>query len=185
MNETISEDQCESATKRLERSVALLRDRIRLLEDENTRFVDMLAARGVEARHRSKMSLELPSPISDTADGYVEAVALMSGPERQLLSELVGGEKPLLLLKSGSRADVGAWFRKSSVWVCALPKQIVLFAAGRKPFSQKIPFSFLGESMYNHVTGEVVFAPAQGLSMRSVKLPPMDGYQLLAQIYGA
>ncbi len=183
VNETVSDAHNEAAVKRLDRSVALLQDRIRLLEEENAKFVDMLAERGVEVRLSSEISLELPDPIRAPAEANLEAVALMREAERGLLEELTGDGEPLLVLRSGSRADTGAWFRKGVVWLCALSSEVVLFAAGRSPFVQKTDFSFLKESMYNHVTGEVVFAPAQGLAMDAVKLPPMDGYQMLAQIY--
>ncbi len=182
MNETVSDAHNEAAVKRIERSMALLQDRIRLLEEENAKFVDMLAERGVEVRSSSKMSIELPEPIRDVSDANIEAVTMMNEAERGLLGELTERNQ-LLVFRSRSRVDTGAWFRKGAVWVCALRAEVVLFAAGRNSFVQKRHFSFLKESMYNHVTGEVVFAPARGLAVGAVRLPPMDGYQLLAQIY--
>ena len=36
---------------------------------------------------------------------------------------------------------------------------------------------------YNHVTGELVLAPPRGIRITSAGMTPIDGYQLLAQIY--
>jgi hypothetical protein len=69
------------------------------------------------------------------------------------------------------------------VWSAATTKEVVLFAAGRRPFIEEIPFTHLYKSLYNHITGEVVFAPAEAESMTRIRLSPSHGFQLLAQIY--
>lgn len=186
MNKGLSQahdEATEAAVKRLGRTVALLQDRIRLLEEENVRFADMLTQRGVDVRPSSKIGLELPPAVREPLDGNAEVLALMTLAERKLLDDLCPNEQVLLLLKSDSRTDTGSWLRGGRVWVCATRKELVLLAAGRKPLIQKTPFPVLRESLYNHVTGEVVLAPAGELTLNRIKVPPLEGYQLLAQIY--
>lgn len=186
MNKGLSQahdEATEAAVERLERMVLLMQDRVRLLEEENVRFADMLMERGVEVRPSSKIALELPPAVREPLDGNAEVLALMTPPEQKLLKDVCANEQVLLLLKSDSRTDTGSWLRGGRVWVCTTLKEIVLLASGRKPFFQKTPFPVLRESLYNHVTGEVVLAPAGDLRLNRFKVPPLDGYQLLAQIY--
>ena len=168
----------------LERTVALFLDRITLLEEENARFADMLKERGVDARPSSKIALELPPVIREPLDQNSETRALMTSLELKLLEDVCGNETVLVLFKSDSLVDTGGWFRRSRVWVGATAEELVLLAFGRNPFFQKTPFQVMRESLYNHVTGELVLAPVRQLTLNSVKVPPLDGYQLLAQIYG-
>lgn len=109
--------------------------------------------------------------------------ALMTPSERKLLEDVCGNEPVLVLFKSDSFVDTGGWLRRSRVWVGATAKELVLLAFGRKPFFQKTTFQVLRESLYNHVTGELVLAPAGELTLNSVKVPPLEGCQLLDQIY--
>ena len=39
------------------------------------------------------------------------------------------------------------------------------------------------DSQYNHVTAQLALAPVQRLPFRGLNVPPIEGYQLLAQIY--
>ena len=105
--------------------------------------------------------------------------------ERRLLDQASGGADWFMLLKTGSRVDVGEWLCNGRVWLCATASGVVLVASGRVPFVQQIPFERLRESVYNHITGEVVFAPEKTLKLKRVKLAALDGYQLLAQIHGS
>ncbi len=183
MNDNTAECLDEERVRRLERNVSILQDRIRLLEEENAGLENMLSEYGVTVHRVSKITRELPPPILHPSEAVLEDVSLMKDQEKMLLEELCPRNKALLVLKSGSKVDVGYWFRKGAVWVCATPGEIILLAAGPKPFAQKTPFHFLRESLYNHVTAQVVLAPAPGLAMRSFRLSPLDGYQVLAQIY--
>lgn len=186
MNKGLSQahdEATEAAVERLGRTVVLLQDRIRLLEEENVRFADMLTERGVDARPSSKIGLELPPAVREPLDGNAGVLALMTLAEQKLLEDLCPNEQVLLLLKSDSRTDTGSWLRGGRVWVGATRKELVLLASGRKPLFQKTPFPVLRESLYNHVTGELILAPARELTLNRIKVPPLDGYQLLAQIY--
>ncbi len=173
----------DAVIERLERTVALLQDRISMLEVENTKFSDMLKERGVDMQSSSRIALELPPVIRKPVDRNSEVLAMMTPSERKLLEDICLDEPLLLVLKSDSLIDTGGWFRRSRVWVCATTQELGLLAFGRSSFFQKTPFRALHESLYNHVTGELVLAPALELKLPCVKVPPLDGYQLLAQIY--
>ncbi len=143
----------------------------------------MLKERGVEVQPSSKITLELPPVIHEPLDRNSEMLALMTPSEGKLLEDMCVNESVLVLFKSDSFVDTGSWFRRSRVWVAATAKELVLLAFGQKPFFQKTTFQVLRESLYNHVTGELVLAPAGELTLNSVKILPLEGYQLLAQIY--
>ena len=177
------QEEQEAENERLKRNLTLLQDRIALLEQENTAYAGMLKERGVDVHASSQIALELPPIITCPLEATAEVFALLTAAQRSLLDEIRGTESVIMLLKSDTLVDTGGWFRRSEVWVCALPRELALFAAGRKPFLQKTPYASLRASIYNHVTVEVVLAPARGLKQRTLKVPPLEGYQLLAQIY--
>jgi hypothetical protein len=177
------EAQMAATVERLKRNLALLQERIALLEQENTAFAGMLKERGVDVRASSQMAQELPPPLIRPLESNAEVFGRLTQAQRELLNELRGADFIFMLLKSGSTVDTGGWFGRGEVWVCALARELALFAAGRKPFLQKTPFTHLNESLYNHVTGELILAPSQGLKLARAAMPPLDGYQMLAQIY--
>lgn len=177
------EEQLEVEIDRLKRAVALFQDRIALLEQENMALAGMLKERGVNVRASSKIALELPPPIRTRTNAVDEMRALTTAAERRLLDEICPNTGVLALWQSDSDADVGYWFVRRRVWICAGPRELTLLACGRRPFIQQVPFSHLRKSLYNHVTGELVLAPEEELKMSRVKLPALDGYQVLAQIY--
>jgi hypothetical protein len=78
---------------------------------------------------------------------------------------------------------VGHWFSKGRIWACALAGELAMFAYGRRPYLERVPFRLLQQSLYNHVTGEVVLAPARDVRVDSLRVTPAEGYQFLAQIY--
>lgn len=185
MNKTdrAHEEMLEAEIARLKRTLALLQDRISLLEEENSTWADMLKERGVDVRAHSLIALELPPPLTQPLPPRAEIFAIMTPAERRLLAEVRGADPILMLLKSDSTVDTGGWFSRQQVWVCALARELALFAAGHKPFLQKTPYAHLRESIYNHSTTAVVLAPSRGLKLHTLAVPPLEGYQLLAQIY--
>jgi hypothetical protein len=62
---------------------------------------------------------------------------------------------------------------------------LILLAAGRQPLAQRVQFMHLYESLYNPVTGELVLGPDREYRVGQVQLPPVEGSQVLAEIYGA
>lgn len=172
----------ESRLARLTRTVDLLRDRIRMLEDENHALATKLKEHGIEVHESSKTKLELPAPathpLENPADGHG-----MEEPERELFDELCRDDNVYLLLRSETKVDVGQWLGNGAVWAVAGETELTLMAGGKKPFCEKLPYSHLYKSLYNNVTGEVVLSPAEEARVGGVKLSPVEGYQLLAQIY--
>jgi len=47
---------------------------------------------------------------------------------------------------------------------------------------ERVPFAELGESFYNHVTGEVALVPAEGARVRKLRMSPVDGRALLKEL---
>ena len=129
------------------------------------------------------ITLELPRPRTAALDRAAADFAAMSKRERALSDEVLGAEEVFFLVKTGTRADVGRWYRRSRVWACALARELVLFACGRNPYAERIPFAELRGSVYNPVTGELALAPAGSARLRNLRMTPLDGYQMLAQIY--
>lgn len=102
--------------------------------------------------------------------------------ERALLGHLAAGPFPGVLYPTRSRVDVGYWFGRRRVWCGLWPDRLLLFAFGRRPFAQWLPVSELGESLYNHVTGEVILAPASGARCWRLRLAPLEGYEFLERV---
>ena len=110
----------------------------------------------------------------------------MRRSERQLQDELcTDGPSPrggASVFRTRTRVDTGGWLGKSRVRVCLTGDELVLFAAGRRPFVERIPVPSLGESFYNHVTGEVALAPAEGARVKRLRIRPVEGYALLGEL---
>lgn len=87
-------------------------------------------------------------------------------------------------LQTQTRVDTGGWGLNPRLRVTALNKELVLYAAGKRPFIERQPFQLLGESHYNHVTGELMLAPGGDARVRRLRLPPIEGQELLDQIQG-
>lgn len=179
-------DHDEALAQRIEqltRTVILYQSRIKLLEEENTRFSEMLRQRGVNVRAGSKLAVELPPPVTAPIPDGAEIFEEMSPAERALFRECSAGEPFFVVVKTKTGVDTGGWLSRGRLWMAALKNDIVLAAAGKKPLLERIPFLHIQESLYNHVTGELVLAPPRGIRVTSAEMTPIDGYQLLAQIY--
>ena len=94
----------------------------------------------------------------------------------------MGNAEIRVLMKTHTKVDVGHWLRNGWVWVCVTATELILLASGRVPFVQRAPLEHAQKSAYNHITGEVIFAPAEAMKLRRVILPALDGYQLLAHV---
>jgi hypothetical protein len=102
---------------------------------------------------------------------------------RRMLESLVGDEAVYYLGRTQTKVDVGAWFRKGRVCICVLAGEAVIFAKGKRPYVERIRLGRLRESKYNHVTGELTLAPESATQVRGLKLPPLEGLQIIAQIH--
>ncbi len=131
---------------------------------------------------RSPIELELP--VAATTPLVREAALERLGKAPRALADDALGEAPVfLVLRTGARADTGGWLGGGRVWVFALARELLLLAAGKFPYVERIPFAALRGSVYNAVTGELVLAPAPGARVRRLRVPPRSGYQVLSQIY--
>jgi len=126
---------------------------------------------------------ELPQATTKPLDWAAGALAAMTDAEQTLARQLAAGQPVCFAARTASTVDVGRWSGPGRLWALALPRELALLAHGPRPFAERIPFSLLRESTYNPVTGEVVLAPAPHHAVRGLRLPPLEGYQLLAQIY--
>ena len=109
--------------------------------------------------------------------------ARLGGARRRFLDAAVGDEPVFGVVKTGARVDVGSWLRKRRVTACLLKRDLFLFAPGKRAYAERIPFDELRESQYNHVTGEVMLAPAESSQVKRLKATPLAGLKILAHIY--
>ena len=165
---------------------AQLEDRVRLLSLENEELLQQLKDAGVPARQPVLHAERLPPPLTEPdATAIAEATGRLTGAERRLRERLCSGQELLMLLPSGTSTDVGLWIVPRRVCVAVTRTEVALFAAGRQPLAQRVAFEHLYASLYNAITGELVLAPNREYRVARVKLPPLEGTQVLAQIYGA
>ncbi|MBN2301854.1 MAG: hypothetical protein JXN60_04995, partial [Lentisphaerae bacterium] len=87
------------------------------------------------------------------------------------------------IVKTATSTDVGSWISKRKIWACCLAEELLLIAGGQKPFIEKTAFRQLTDSMYNHVTANLMLAPAEQLTVKRLKMSPHDAAQVLAQIH--
>jgi hypothetical protein len=126
--------------------------------------------------------LELPPPVREP----LEKAALprgLSARARAYVQGLLGEDDLYVAVRSRTAVDVGSWLGGRRVVVCALKGALVLAAHGPRPYAERAPYAALRESQYNHVTGELVLGPAPDAAVRRLRMAPLDGYQVLAQIY--
>jgi hypothetical protein len=105
-----------------------------------------------------------------------------NGLERLLLSEALGGAEPRLLLHTRTPVDTGRWWRRSPLWLCVTPEEVILFAVGRRRYLERIPVDDCRASSYNHATGELVLAPAETPRFRCLRMKPSEALRVLALI---
>lgn len=176
-------DSTDKSLERLHNEITVLHQRIKRLEEENAAFAGMLKEKGVEVQSISKISFELPPPETQPLAKDDEAFSLMSDDERGLMENVTDGKPVFVVVRSETQVDTGSWIKKSPVWTGTTDSEVFMFAAGKKPVIDRISFSQLQKSIFNHVTGCLILAPAAELKISSLAMAPLDGYQLLAQIY--
>ena len=134
----------------------------------------------------SSIRFELPPARIEPLDTRRSVYPRMGYRERFLAEQLIGSEDVFVAARTGTKIDVGSWLLRGRVWLFAVRGGLVVVACGlcgRNVRAERIPFEQLRESRYNHVTGELALAPVKGLPFRGLKLDPIDGYQILAQIH--
>jgi hypothetical protein len=175
----------QQTIEHLQFNLGQMENRIRVLERENEELVQKLKDAGVVARvpslglDRLPVLLEAPDTVAVQA-----ARAAMTQAERALLDRVCGPEEVMLLYQSETRTPVGLWMIDRVVWVAVTREAVIFLASGRRPLAQRVSFLHLYESLYNPVTGELVLGPDREYRVGQVRLPPLEGSQILAQIYG-
>lgn len=109
-------------------------------------------------------------------------VQRMWGFQKVQWTKVAPQEPVTFRVRTCTKVDVGQWFSNGRVWLFCAASNIVLMAAGRRPLVETVPWSEAKETTYNHVTGELVLTPARGITCRRLKMMPLEGYQVLAQI---
>jgi hypothetical protein len=106
----------------------------------------------------------------------------MAPGEGRLLAGAAAAETPSWMFRTRTTVDVGSWLRKRRIWACLMSRDLVLVASGKRPFTEVVPLRQLGESRYNHVTGELLLGPADGVRNVRLRMPPFEGYEVLWRI---
>jgi hypothetical protein len=80
--------------------------------------------------------------------------------------------------RTGTSTDVGLWTGGRCVWLACDDRRIFLFAAGRMPYFEVIPFADAGETRYNHITGHIALGPCRP-RVCNLEMPPDMGCRFL------
>ena len=97
-------------------------------------------------------------------------------------TELGEDTKIRVSLRSHTKVDTGGWFCDRPVWVSLTSDEILLTAAGKRPFFERILIQNCGESHYNAATGELVISPAESLMCKQLAFHPDEAIELLKAI---
>ena len=138
---------------------------------------------------QTRQTNQLPAPLTKAIDpGRWKFLPRwqLRYPVRYLAGQAIDGEDVMMMTPTRGRIDTGSWFRHARIWMWVLQDELLLIAAGwggPNPYVQRVRFSELTESVYNHVTDELVLAPAMDVPIKALGMSPTSGYQVLAQIY--
>jgi len=102
-----------------------------------------------------------------------------SRSDARLLGLLCPSDAVRMWVRTSSRMDVGRWLLSARVRVAVLDDALVLIASGPRPVAQRLPFSSVCETFYNHVTGELVLAPAPLARVSSLRVTPDDAVRII------
>jgi len=103
----------------------------------------------------------------------------MTEPERELLRVELGDQAPLLTLRSNTRVDTGRWWRRSRLWLCLTEHDILLFAAHKRHYIQRMPIRDCQSSRYCHTAGALLLEPREDWRFSTIMLPPTDAIRVL------
>ena len=112
----------------------------------------------------------------------------MTKGERAMLEALWEGQEPACLLRTRSRVDVGEWCNPwwggARLWLAVAADEVAVFAHGKRPRVERFASAELGASQYNAVMSELVLAASADVALRKLRLPPVEGWQVLGHIGG-
>lgn len=106
----------------------------------------------------------------------------LSAAESALLNEALAGQTPRLLLRSSTRVDTGRWLCKSPLWLCVTQTQILLLAASKRRYLQRLPLSDCKASQYCHTSGALLLQPSETWRFNTIQLPPADALMVLKHL---
>ncbi len=96
----------------------------------------------------------------------------------------MGAAEPRLKVRSKTRIDTGRWWRSSPLWLCVTDDELVLFAASRRKYLQRLPITDCRDSHYCHITGELVIEAAVEMRFSRFVMPPTDALRVLDALEG-
>lgn len=155
----------------------------------NAKAVPNAGRHDVVLMTQTRQTNQLPAPLTEPIDpGWWTSLPRwqLRYPVRYLAGQVLDGEDVMMMTPTRGRIDTGSWFRNARIWMWVLRDELLLIAAGwggPNPYVQRVPFSELTESVYNHVTDELVLAPAMDVPVKALGMCPTSGYQVLSQIY--
>ena len=106
----------------------------------------------------------------------------MNKLEKQILKEAVGEVSPTLALCSRTNIDTGRWWRKSRLWLVVMPEELIVLAAKRRQYLERVALSECGDTHYDHGTGMLVIGPTEDLEYSHVAMPVSDAVTILRLI---
>ncbi len=103
--------------------------------------------------------------------------------ERDMLDRVRQGRPVFLLARTGSRVDVGLWFRQARLWLACLDDTLCLFAYGPRPLVEVHLYEALAGSLVNPITGDLVLAEKEATTpRRTIRLDLPRAHRVLAHI---
>lgn len=102
--------------------------------------------------------------------------------EAQLLRDEAGGSEPRLTLRTQTRVDTGRWLKRSRLWLCVIDDDVVLLAASKRRYFEKITLADCRDSYYSHPTGQLVLEPLEAARYKQIQMSPTDALRFLELI---
>ena len=108
---------------------------------------------------------------------------LLNAVEHAILLTETDGAEPRLSVRSNTRVDAGRWWRRTPLWVCVTEHDVVVLAAARRQYIQRLPLGQCQASHYCHTTGELVIEGSEDLRFSRLAMSPVDGLLVLDAIH--
>lgn len=107
----------------------------------------------------------------------------MDTKELDLLQTELGEDiEPRTSLRSQTKVDTGGWLGDRPIWVSVTEDEMLLCAAGKRPFFERVQLQDCTDSHYNPGTGEVIIAPSEALMCNQLAFKPGEAMELLTAI---
>ncbi len=103
----------------------------------------------------------------------------MNELEQQLLHEHAGDAEPRFCIATKTRIDTGRWWRKTSLWLCIMEHELILFSVSRRRYIERIALSDCKKSHYNHLIGKLVIEPSESMIYNTCTIGLCDALRVL------